>query len=284
MPSDNKTPEVFKIDDDIVEEKHTGSVVLGKEPEPKIKMITDPKIVRKEKSKKSKPSVRTSKVLGNRVPKTKFIKITKKDIEAKIDVKVKLPKKKKDVSKQKRESYGRFVKPDQVLPPKKPSPGRPTDYTQELADIICEKLAMGKSLRTALLEENMPGMATVFRWLRENTEFREQYARAKEEGADAMADEILDIADDGSNDWETRTNKRGEEYEVVNKEVVMRSRLRIDTRRWLMSKMKPKKYGEKLDLTSGGDKINNPYAAKSLEELKEIAKEMQSEEEIRSRK
>lgn len=64
-----------------------------------------------------------------------------------------------------------------------------------------------------------------------------------------MAEDILDIADDSSDDWETRTNSRtGEEYEVVNQEAVQRARLRVDTRKWLMAKMKPKKYSERFEL------------------------------------
>lgn len=136
-----------------------------------------------------------------------------------------------------------------------PQRGRPSDFTQDLADKICEELAEGKSLRTVCLADDMPGKATVFRWLRTNEDFRDQYTRAKQEAADALADEILDIADDGSNDY--MTVKFGdEEREVLNHEALQRSRLRVDTRKFLMAKMKPKVYGEKLDLTTDGEKIN----------------------------
>jgi hypothetical protein len=133
--------------------------------------------------------------------------------------------------------------------------GRPSSYTQELADTICERLAMGESMRTVSKDENMPAMSTMFKWLRENPSFSEQYARAKQESADAMAEEILDIADDGTNDYMTIELQDGYEKEVINHEVLARSRLRVDTRKWLMSKMKPKKYGEKIDMTSDGKAI-----------------------------
>lgn len=133
--------------------------------------------------------------------------------------------------------------------------GRPTLYTQELADTICEEIALGSSLRTVLKGEDMPAMSAVFRWLREHDEFKEQYTRATEERTEAMSEDILDIADDGTNDWMERENKDGSTYEVLNNEALQRSRLRVDTRKWLMSKMKPKKYGDKLDVTSGGDKL-----------------------------
>jgi hypothetical protein len=133
--------------------------------------------------------------------------------------------------------------------------GRPSEYTQERADAICEMLAMGYSLRTVCQEDTMPSAATVFKWMREHDEFLKQYEKAKQESTDAMAEDLLDIADDGTNDWTTKTNKDGSEYDVVNAEVIARSKLRVDTRKWLMAKMKPKKYGEKLDVTSDGDKL-----------------------------
>lgn len=136
--------------------------------------------------------------------------------------------------------------------------GRPSKYTKELADAICERLAMGESMRTVCIEETMPAMSTIFKWLRENDQFSEQYARAKQESADAMAEEILDIADNGTNDWETIELENGYEKEVINHEVLARSRLRVDTRKWLMAKMKPKKYGDKIDMTTNGKELPTP--------------------------
>ncbi len=135
--------------------------------------------------------------------------------------------------------------------------GRPTDYTQELADQICEQITLGNSIRTVCKPESMPAISTFYTWLRKHAEFAEQYARACEERTEAMAEDLLDIADDGTNDWTTRTNKDGSEYDVVDNDVIQRSKLRVDTRKWLMSKMKPKKYGDKIDVTSAGGKIES---------------------------
>lgn len=132
--------------------------------------------------------------------------------------------------------------------------GRPSTYTQELADRICEEIGMGYSMRTVCSREWAPAMSSVFKWLREKPEFSEQYARATEERTEAMSEDILDIADDGSNDLMT-IQKGNETYEIENKEVTNRSKLRVDTRKWLMSKMKPKKYGDKLDVMSDGKAI-----------------------------
>ena len=137
-------------------------------------------------------------------------------------------------------------------------PGRPTDYNQELATKICEEIALGNSLRSVCRRDDMPAMSTVFRWLGEEdkTQFKEQYARACEERTEAMAEDLLDISDDGTNDFMEIETEDGGVKVIENRENVQRSKLRVDTRKWLMSKMKPKKYGEKLDLTSGGEKLS----------------------------
>jgi hypothetical protein len=81
------------------------------------------------------------------------------------------------------------------------------------------------------------------------------YARAKDNQADLLAEEILEIADDGSNDFMTIV-KGDESYTVENKELVNRSRLRIDARKWYAAKLRPNKYGDKLDVTTDGKTIN----------------------------
>lgn len=121
-------------------------------------------------------------------------------------------------------------------------------YDQKVADRICGELTAGRSLRSICAEDGMPDKATVFRWLASNETFRDQYARAREVQADAMLEEILQIADDGQND--TYEDENGNSR--TDQDVIARSRLRVDTRKWAMSKMAPKKYGDKLDLNHGG--------------------------------
>lgn len=91
----------------------------------------------------------------------------------------------------------------------------------------------------------MPSMQTVFSWLRSKPEFLEQYARAKDEAADALVDEMLDIADEATNDWMEVHDKDNPGYRL-NGEAINRSRLRVDTRKWIAAKLKPKKYGERV--------------------------------------
>lgn len=126
--------------------------------------------------------------------------------------------------------------------------GRPSDFTPEIANRICEELIEGASLRAICLADDMPNAATVCRWLGKHEDFREQYAHAREAQADTLTDEMLDIADDGSNDWMEKKNGQGDVIGVeYNGDAVQRSRLRIDTRKWYASKLAPKKYGEKIE-------------------------------------
>lgn len=126
--------------------------------------------------------------------------------------------------------------------------GRPTIFTQELADKICHQLAMGISLRTVCKSEEMPSISSIFGWFRTQEGFLGQYARAKEESADAMSEDILDIADETNQVIKSGAEKKSSAY-------AQSQRLRVDTRKWIMSKMKPKKYGDTLDLTSKGKEI-----------------------------
>lgn len=144
--------------------------------------------------------------------------------------------------------------------------GRPSKFSQEVADAICERLANGETLTSICEDENLPAVSTVIKWTqdKEKTEFYEQYARAREIGYLRMADEILDCADDGRNDWITRKTRGGGEIEVFNKEAAERSKLRVDTRKWLLSKALPKIYGDKLDVNAkheAGDSFKALWAA-----------------------
>lgn len=118
-----------------------------------------------------------------------------------------------------------------------PKVGRPSTFTQDLANTICAQLAEGRSLRSVLTDEGMPAMSTVFKWLNEDQVFSEQYARAKEESADALADDIADIA------------------EKVLKGVYdpAAARVALDGKKWFASKMKPKKYGDRIQHANDPD-------------------------------
>lgn len=131
--------------------------------------------------------------------------------------------------------------------------GRPSDYTPELAEVICIRLSEGESLRSVCRDEELPDKATVLRWIARHDEFRDQYVRAKAQGAEAIAEEMFDIADDASNDWMEKLDAEGQSIGwQLNGDHVRRSQLRIDTRKWYLSKIMPKKYGDKLEVNSTG--------------------------------
>ncbi len=106
--------------------------------------------------------------------------------------------------------------------------GRPSKFTQALADEICERIARGASLVKILKDDHMPEYPAVMRWLEKDESFRENYAHAREARADHYADEIVDIVDDC--------------------EDPAKARLQMDARKWYAGKLKPKRYGDKLGL------------------------------------
>lgn len=134
---------------------------------------------------------------------------------------------------------------------------RPEIYTEEIAKELCYKISTSnKSLKTICKELEI-SVKTVLNWLNDETkaEFLRQYARAKEEQADFLAEEMIEIADDSSQDNMTITGPDGKLKVVEDREWTNRSRLRVDTRKWIASKLKPKKYGDKIDVTTQGQAI-----------------------------
>ncbi len=122
------------------------------------------------------------------------------------------------------------------------------EYSPELAAKICEMLSTGITLREVCRQSDMPTEAAVRLWaLEDRSGFAAQYTRARELGYLAMADEIVDIADDGLNDWMERRRENGEPEQTLNHEHISRSKLRFDARRWLLSKCLPKIYGDRLE-------------------------------------
>lgn len=129
--------------------------------------------------------------------------------------------------------------------------GIPTYDKDTLFPQILEQIADGKSLREISRQEGMPAPSTVLKWVNgdETGKMGEQYARAMHVRADVIFDEVLEIADDGANDY----MKTDGGIEKLNGEHVQRSRLRIDARKWALGRMNPKKYGDKLGLEHTGE-------------------------------
>jgi len=107
-------------------------------------------------------------------------------------------------------------------------------FSQEVFDAICERLADGESLRAICADADMPNKGSVFRWLANDTKLSDQYARAREEQGDLYFDDVVRISDEAT------------------PENVQVARLQINSRKWAAGKLRPKVYGEKLDLNHGG--------------------------------
>ncbi len=132
--------------------------------------------------------------------------------------------------------------------------GRPSGYSEEIADLICAGLSNGNHLSAVLKAEGMPNPATVYRWITGNPSFREKYALAREIQAEVLVGEIIEIADDSTGDITEEDHGDGVVTQRVNQENINRSRLRVDARKWYASKVLPKKYGDRLELS--GDAAN----------------------------
>ena len=127
--------------------------------------------------------------------------------------------------------------------------GRPTSYTSEFAERILSELADGKSLRTICAQHDaLPHPSTIRRWIAQDIDgFRDKYAHAKEEMLQAWAEDIVHIADESNHD--TIETESGEH---PNNEWISRSKLRVDTRKWLLSKLLPKTYGDRVSQEISG--------------------------------
>jgi hypothetical protein len=136
--------------------------------------------------------------------------------------------------------------------------GRPSAYSVSLAAEICLRLSNGQPLRQICMEEKMPAQATVYVWLLRHPEFVEMYARAREDQADTLADEIVAIADEQPEIIPVIDKRTGELIEhKLDGAFLQWQKNRIDARKWTAMKLKPRKYGERVALTGveGGDAI-----------------------------
>lgn len=128
-------------------------------------------------------------------------------------------------------------------------------FSQELFDNICHHIGEGRSLRSICAQKDMPSTTSFMKWVDTTPELAQQYARAMESRSEHMFEEILDIADNAGEDIIILQDGR----EVTNHEAVSRDKLRVETRKWMLGKMHPKKYGDKqqIDHTTQGEKLSS---------------------------
>jgi hypothetical protein len=131
--------------------------------------------------------------------------------------------------------------------------GRPSLYTAELAERILEQLMEGRLLINICDQPGMPSAATIRQWALEDREgFADRYDRARELGFHAMSEQLVAIADDGRSDWVLYRQPDGTAEVAFDHEHVKRSRLRIDARRWILTKMLPRRFGDRPEVKPDG--------------------------------
>ncbi len=143
---------------------------------------------------------------------------------------------------------------------------KPVEYSQEIADEICQAIrTSSKGIRKIALDyPHWPSVKAIFEWRVKHPSFGEQYARAKCEQIEVFIDEIIEISDDSSSDTIIKTDANGIEYEKCNSEWINRSRLRVDSRKWLAAKLAPKIYGERKE---SDDKDGTDFISKNRDKL-----------------
>ena len=154
--------------------------------------------------------------------------------------------------------------------------GRPSIYTPELAKTICDRMAEGESLRSICKDEDMPNRSTIFLWQLAKPEFSDQYAEARQQCLEHWTHEIIDISDGVDLTDGLDSNSQ-----------VMRDRLRVDSRKWIMSKLAPKKFGDskQVNVAVGGE-ISHIHKtdAQILEELESSRERRRKRVELRKLK
>lgn len=128
--------------------------------------------------------------------------------------------------------------------------GRPSRYSDAIAEEMFERLSQGELLTSICADDHMPAVRTVSLW-KEKADFAAGFARARALGMDAIADAALNIADEKSND--TIVTKDGNE--TANSEWISRSKLRVETRLKLLAVWDPARFGNKIDVTSQGERV-----------------------------
>lgn len=154
--------------------------------------------------------------------------------------------------------------------------GRPSDYSPDIADRICERMICGtgdkpESLRSICRDPEMPAIGTVMRWVAKHPEFREQYRASREAQAEVHQEELIEISDNCTDDVMLLMGDGDDEIGRINHSAIARAKLQIDTRKWIMGKMQPKKYGDKTVLSGDPENPITP-AAVTLTVTSEVVK------------
>jgi hypothetical protein len=137
---------------------------------------------------------------------------------------------------------------EQKPKPRRGRPPRPSTYNLEIATEICERIGNAESMREICADPDMPAAATVYRWLITIPDFQLAYRCALLAKFDARSEEIIAIADNAADDYKTELDANGVPVMKTNPELLRRTELKIETRKWQAARELPRKYGDLLAL------------------------------------
>ncbi len=136
--------------------------------------------------------------------------------------------------------------------PLKTAGQKPWVYDEAIALEVCERLSEGESLRSICEDPRLPSHQTIYKWAAVQPIFKTAYARAREAQMERWSDDIVEIADEAATATGERIDKEGTVEAIVDPGVIQAAKLRIDTRKFLMAKLAPQRYGERVDLNVSG--------------------------------
>ena len=191
-----------------------------------------------------------------------------------------------DLRTRQRLMKSRMGKAPKRQPPKVKKPvGRPPMYSKDKAARICIEIATTTRSLKDICDSNptFPDPRTVYKWLSLNEEFRQMYQSAKQDQAQILADELIAIADTPKHGqvitaWPGQKDRAGnpKPKEIKVADMIEHRRLQIETRRWLLSKLRPREYGDKIEVTEGSDPLQELLDAWREEHAQQVKKEQSS--------
>jgi hypothetical protein len=123
-------------------------------------------------------------------------------------------------------------------------------WTNDLKDEILGRIAKGETLRQIVRGKHMPSDFEIYELRRADAAFALSYAQARDQQLEVWEDELIDIAENGRNDWMEREMRSGRMERTLDREHFERSRLRVDARKWIMAKRAPQRYGDAMRIES----------------------------------
>lgn len=145
---------------------------------------------------------------------------------------------------------------NEVVAVRRGNPGYSLEAKAEIIDYVLEQIAHGRALSRILKEdEGMPSITCFWRWIDEDKDLEQKVERAREIGASTILDEIVEIADTDNADAYVEYDKDGTARAKIDGEAIQRSKLRVYAREKYAQMIAPRRYGAKLDLSSGGEPL-----------------------------